>query len=130
MILLDTHVVVWLTADRGRLSEPAAEAIRRTSRAGKQVAITGSTLWEIAMLTQRGRLRFESSLSAYLRHVESMFTVLPLTGEVAERSTTLGEIYPRDPTDQIIGATALVHGLELVTRDDAIRASGQVRCIW
>ncbi len=82
------------------------------------------------MLARRGRLRLESTLAAYLQHIESAMIVLPLTSTIAERSTMFSDPYPRDPTDQLIGATALVHGLDLVTRDEAIRGSGQVRCIW
>jgi PIN domain nuclease of toxin-antitoxin system len=38
--------------------------------------------------------------------------------------------YPAGPTDRIIRATALVHGARPVTSDRAIRASGEVNCIW
>jgi len=30
----------------------------------------------------------------------------------------------------LIGATALVHGLQLVTRDEPIRDSGEVPVVW
>jgi PIN domain nuclease of toxin-antitoxin system len=38
--------------------------------------------------------------------------------------------YPKDPADRIIGATALVEGLELVTADAQIRSSQAVATVW
>jgi hypothetical protein len=36
----------------------------------------------------------------------------------------------RIQADRIIGATALVHGMSLVTRDERIRESGELPCAW
>jgi PIN domain nuclease of toxin-antitoxin system len=38
--------------------------------------------------------------------------------------------YPEDPADRIIGATALVEGLPLLTADREIRRSKAVQTIW
>ena len=38
--------------------------------------------------------------------------------------------YPKDPADRIIGATALVEGLSLLTADREIRRSKALRTIW
>ncbi len=130
MILLDTHVMVWMTADKRQLSPAAAAAIRASSRSGDGVAIASSTLWEIAMLSARRQLRLPGTLAEYLRYVESVFVVLPITGAVAERSILFSSGFPNDPTDRLIGATALVHGMSLVTKDGGIRASKEVECIW
>ena len=130
MILLDTHTAVWMTTDKNLLSPAAASLIRDTSRAGEGVCIAGSTLWEIAMITAKGGFRLPGTLRDYLRHLESIFVVLPITGAIAERAVQFSEHYPRDPADRLIGATAVAHELVLVTRDEKIRASGEVRCIW
>jgi PIN domain nuclease of toxin-antitoxin system len=44
-------------------------------------------------------------------------TVLPTTPEIAARAVSFPEPYPKDPQDRLIGATALVEGIELVTHD-------------
>jgi len=49
VILLDTHVVLWLTVKPERLSKAAARAIKRAERSDG-VAIASITLWEIAQL--------------------------------------------------------------------------------
>jgi PIN domain nuclease of toxin-antitoxin system len=130
MILLDTHVAVWMTTDKRLLSPTAAAAIRDTSRAGEGLAIASSTLWEIAMRSAENEIRLPSTLAEYLHFVESVFVVLPITGAIAERSTLFTGKFPKDPTDRLIGATAQVHGIRLVTKDKRIRASRQVDCVW
>jgi PIN domain nuclease of toxin-antitoxin system len=82
VILLDTHVAVWMTMDKRQLSPAAAEAIRHASRAGEGVAIADSTLWEVAMIAGRGGLRFPGTLREYLRHLESILAVLPITAAI------------------------------------------------
>lgn len=130
MILLDTHVAIWMTTDKQQLSPKAATAIRDASRDGGGVGIAGPSLWEVAMISAKGGFRLPSTLAEYLRYMESVFIVLPITGTIAERSVSFSQNYPRNPTDRLIGATALAHGLELVTKDAGIRSSGEVRCIW
>jgi PIN domain nuclease of toxin-antitoxin system len=130
MIVLDTQIVIWLTTDKRRLSHAAAECIRTTSRSSEEVAVASSTLWEIAMNFRKGGFRVPSSLLHYLQELERTLVVLPITAAIAERSMQFSENYPKDPTDRIIGATTVVHGARLVTKDRAIRASGEVNCVW
>ena len=130
MILLDTQVLLWLLTDKSRLSERAADAIREGSREGQGVAIAGHTLWEVAMVATRGRLKLRVPLADHLRRIEESFRVVPLNGAIAARSMLFTSNYPRDPADRIIGATAVVRGLPLITADEGIRASKEVECIW
>ena len=56
-------------------------------------------------------------------------SVRPLDARVASENTRLGTRMPKDPTDELIVATARVHGLRLVAADEAIRNSGTVQVI-
>jgi PIN domain nuclease of toxin-antitoxin system len=123
-------VAVWLTTDKHKLSTEAAKALRNASGEGKGVALASTSLWEIAMITARGGFRLPAPLGEYLGYLEAAFVVLPITSAIAERSISFTDKYPKDPSDRIIGATGLVHGLALVTADKKIRKSGEVRCIW
>ena len=82
------------------------------------------------MLITRKRVNVRTSLRDFLREVERNCSVLPVTSAIAERAVEFSERYPSDPTDRLIGATAVVHGLMLVTKDRAIRSSGEVNCVW
>jgi PIN domain nuclease of toxin-antitoxin system len=52
LILLDTHVVIWLADDVTRISKKAEAAIVEARRAGDGLAISGVTLLELAMLSK------------------------------------------------------------------------------
>lgn len=129
MILVDTQAVLWLSQADRRLSEVAKRTLAE-GRVEGNLAISDFTLREIAMLVSRRRVALPSSLGDYLTFVESLFKILPITPRIAERSVQFGPAYPNDPADQVIGATAIVHGLRLITSDAAIRASGEVNCVW
>lgn len=130
MILLDTHIVVWLTIEPRKLPRSIGKLVGESRAGDGGVAIADATLWELAMLTTQGRIRPAIPLGLYLRRVEGMFGVLPVTGTIAERAMQFSEGYPKDPMDRLIGAAASVHGVPLVTRDAGIRRSGEVKCIW
>jgi len=129
MILLDTQVVVWLALQPDFLSVAAAEAVR-AARTEDGVAISDKTLWEIAMMVSKRRIDAQGSAIDFLRATEQETFVLPIDSAVAERSMSFTPRFPRDPADRIIAATALIHGLDLVTSDEKIRKSGEVPCIW
>ena len=129
MILLDTHVVVWL-ADAPEMLSPRATGVIKRERRGTGLAIADKTLWELAMLLGRGKLTSTRSVQDFLREVEATFHVLPITADIAMRSIAFSDRYPKDPADRLIGATALAHNLSLITKDTALHASGEVQCIW
>ena len=130
MILADTQIVIWATIDPSRLSPKAAAALEKARLSGSGMGIASSTLWELAMAVTRGKIRPNATLSAYLQVVEKNFVVYPITAQIAETSMHFTANYPQDPADRIIGATALVHRLKLVTADEKILESGEVPCIW
>ncbi len=130
MILVDTHVVVWLAFDPGRLSRNAKTAIDDARRNGEGLAISDITLLELAVLEKKQRVKLEISLEAFLREVETRFIVLPITSRACARMSGLPATYPKDPADRVIGATALVEGLPLVTADREIRRSRALPTIW
>ena len=129
MILLDTHVLVWLTAEPGKLSKQARSAIRRAARAGG-IAISAITLWELAWLATHGRLETIGTVEDYVQEVTSRVAIRPITVKVAVLANQLPADYASDPCDRLIGATALAEGIALVTKDVKIRSCKQIRTIW
>ena len=131
MILLDTHVLVWLVVDEDRLSRPARSAIRR-ARASDGMAIADVTVWELAFLIARGILRTHSTIENTVHNfvTRSGANVKPITAEIAALATQFPDDYPKDPIDRLIGATARAEGIALVTGDEKIRSSSLLRTIW
>jgi PIN domain nuclease of toxin-antitoxin system len=130
VILVDTHVVLWLALEPERISKKAAAAIEETRFRGEGLAISDMTLLEIALAESKRRIQLNVSLETFLTEVESRFVVLPITGRVCMSAMGLPAAYPKDPADRVIGATALVEGIALVTADAEIRKSKVLRTIW
>ncbi len=131
MILLDTHAVVFLALEPERLSKAAVRAIRK-AQLKDGVAIASITLWEIAMLVDRGTVTVPGSTEAFLRDLchRPGLTVLDLSPEVAALSMQYPPVFPNDPADRIIAATARVNRLPLVTKDQRMEDSPLLRTIW
>ena len=130
MILVDTHVVVWLAFDQTQISSKARAAIEEARALRDGLAISDMTLWEVGTLAGRGRIQLGINLESFLRELEARFVVLPITSRACVRATSFPATYPKDPADRIIGATALVEGLSLITADREIRRSKLVPTIW
>jgi|SRR5580704_16026111 PIN domain nuclease of toxin-antitoxin system len=130
MILVDTHIVVWLAFDQAQLSKNARAAIDRARQDGEGLAISDITLLELTTLSRKRRIHLDVSLESFLSEVEARFVVLPISGRACVLALGLPATYPKDPADRIIAATALVEGLRLLTADREIRRSRAVRTIW
>jgi PIN domain nuclease of toxin-antitoxin system len=88
------------------------------------------TLVEIATLFGRRQFHLTLSLESFLDELERRFVVLPINARICARMLSLPAGYPKDPADRVIGATALVEGIGLVTADREIRRAKVVRTIW
>jgi len=130
VILVDTHVVVWLAFGQNQISKKARTAINDARKSADGLAISDITLLELATLVSKARIRLAISLESFLEEVEARFVVLPISGRACARAMALPASYPKDPADRIIGATALVEGLSLLTADREIRRSRAVQTIW
>lgn len=131
MILLDTHVLVWMVADEDRLSRRAKSAIQR-ARVSDGLSIADVTIWELAFLIARGAIRTHNTIENTVRNfvTRSGVNVKPITAEIAVLATQFSGDYPKDPIDRLIGATARAEGIALVTRDERIRSSPLLRTVW
>jgi len=130
LILVDTHVVLWLLSDPGLLSNAAKVAIDNARQNEDGLAVCGITLLEIATAYGKGRIAMAMSLESFLRDIEERFVVLPIGSRACARTLTLPASYPKDLADRIIAATALIEGLALVTADREIRRARAVKTIW
>ncbi len=129
MILLDTHVLVWL--DRGA-PELGPDARKHVDVALRDEALAVSTVsfWEIATLCRRGRLRIDLPLETWRRGLLNMsLHEVPLDAETALLAGGLSDLHG-DPADRMIVATAIQSGAMLVTADRKILDwTGSLRCL-
>lgn len=94
-------------------------------------ALSDISLWEVATLVERGRLRFRVPFAAWLEAAAHPRTVRvqSVTPAVAVELTKLPDTFHRDPADRVIVATCRAEGLSLLTRDRLIRRSRLVT-LW
>jgi PIN domain nuclease of toxin-antitoxin system len=130
LILLDTHVVIWLAQDYQRISPTAQSAIEHARKKDRGLAVSGIALVEIARLANHRRIHLTPDAETYLSEIERRFVVFPITANIALQAFELPASFPKDPVDRIIGATALVEDIPLLTADREIRKSRAVPTIW
>jgi PIN domain nuclease of toxin-antitoxin system len=129
VILLDTHILLYMAGDPKRLSTKARAAIRH-ARLNTGVAVATITLWELAWLAHNGRIQVLSSVESFVRETVARVILKPMTPEIAVLAVRLPATYPKDPADRLIGSTAIVEGMKLVTADQQIRRAKEVETIW
>ena len=125
MILLDTHMLIWMLVAPEKLSAKARKAIVAARREGP-LALSAISLWEIAWLVENGRIETDLRVDVFVKRCASYVEVLPITEAIAVRAVQFPKSFPADPQDRIIGATALVEGRRLLTADKLVVKSGLV----
>lgn len=116
-VLLDTHVVHWWSAEPERVSATAREALDGAD----ELAVAAVSWYELAWLARHERIVVSVPLRAWLRGLAGQLRTLPVTPEIAEAAVSLPASFPGDPADRLIYATAVEHGIELVSKDRAMR---------
>ncbi|HEV2960318.1 MAG TPA: PIN domain-containing protein [Candidatus Angelobacter sp.] len=96
MILLDTHVLLWMSADPKRLSHKAHDAIRR-ARENTGIAIATITLWELALLAERRRIHISGSVESFVYETVSRVILKPITPQIAALAVRLPASIPKIP---------------------------------
>ncbi|MGK6312589.1 type II toxin-antitoxin system VapC family toxin [Neorhizobium sp. DT-125] len=122
MILIDTHVLVWITSRNPKLGSRARDMLD-TGDAG-EVFVSAITPWEIALLDKKGRLPLGMEVSRWLDEVlgHPRIKLIPLEPAIAVESVRLPGDFHNDPADRIIVATARHLSVPLFTADEAILA--------
>jgi PIN domain nuclease of toxin-antitoxin system len=129
VILLDTHVLLWLAREPAKLSTKARDAIQAAHQEGG-VAISAMTLWELAWMATHGRVATAGTVEAFVESISSRTSVRPITAKIAVLANQLPASYSTDPCDRLIGATALAEGIALVTKDRNIRSCKDIKTLW
>lgn len=130
MILLDTHVVVWLFLDPSRLSRPAHDAILQARIDREPLGYSPISVYEIVYAARRGRLPLVSGAEEFIRGFEKRLAAIAFTPAIAQRAASLPEPFHGDPMDRMIAATAIEQGCALITCDERIRSAKVCETIW
>ena len=125
MILLDTHVLVWLDEGNSRLGADTLLHINSALASGT-LAVSAISFWEIAMLVRKNRLEMQLDPGIWRNDLlNSGLREIPMDGAIGIRAAELSRFHG-DPADRIIVATALQIAATLVTADQKILGWGEL----
>jgi PIN domain nuclease of toxin-antitoxin system len=118
--LLDTQTWLWLALEPQRLRREVAECLRDPNN---ELWLSPISVWEVLLLAEKKRIEIGAEPVAWVRKaLESrLFREARLSYEVAMESRLI-DLPHQDPADRFIAATAIVHGLTLITSDQHLIA--------
>jgi PIN domain nuclease of toxin-antitoxin system len=126
-VLLDTHVLLFWLSGSGSLTAVQERAVSAASP-DAPLLVSDISLWEVAMLSSRGRIALRLPLRDWLEAAVAPPLVrrVSISPAVAAEAASFPASFPRDPADRIIVASARVAGASLATQDQRIIDSGVV----
>ena len=121
MILLDTHVLLWLANGDQRLGPESRAAADLAVRAN-ELTVSAFSFWEAAMLVEKRRLLLDRLLDELRDHVIQIgIREVAVSGAMGILAARLNGLHG-DPADRIIAATAMTLDATLVTADRSLLA--------
>ena len=128
MLLLDTHVLLWLVDQQDALSASVKTAL---SANAENLFVSSITGFEVAIKSERGALVLPLPPDQWVSDALRLHGIeeVHVTAEIGARSAMLPNIH-RDPCDRIIVATALKHTMTIVTKDAILPRYPGVKTLW
>ncbi|MEA3348588.1 MAG: type II toxin-antitoxin system VapC family toxin [Pseudomonadota bacterium] len=121
MILLDTHVLVWLDEGNSRLGVHSRDIIDK-ALLQDHLAVSAISFWEIAMLVGKKRLEIKMDLQVWrLELLGNGLQEITMHGFMAIQAANLADFHG-DPADRMIVSSALANSATLITADEKILA--------
>jgi PIN domain nuclease of toxin-antitoxin system len=115
-LLLDTHVWIWSMSKPEKLAPKVRRALEKP---GQQLWLSPVSAWEVALLVEKGRMRIEGHLEAWLPKAVARFQEAPVSHDIAAAFADI-RLPHGDPADRLLLATARVLHLTLVTADERL----------
>ena len=110
------------------MSPAAAQALSDAD----ELAVAAISWYELAWLAEHERINVTVPLRSWLDRLAAQVRTLSLTPAIAGTAVSLPSSFPGDPADRLIYATAIEHGLRLVTKDRRLRSHRHPRplALW
>ena len=126
-LLLDTHAFLWFISGDARLSKDARLSIENE---GNQIFVSAGTLWEIAIKTSLGRLKFSGGFKDLISDQLRLngFNILPITPSHLDIVVALPFLH-RDPFDRLLIAQAKAESWAIISAD-VVLDSYEVTRLW
>jgi PIN domain nuclease of toxin-antitoxin system len=110
--------VHWWAAEPQKISRRAARALSEAD----ELVIAAITWFELAWLAEHERIMLTIPVRSWLEQLAARIRTIPLTPAIAATAVSLPSSFPGDPADRLIYATAIEHGVRLITKDRRLRS--------
>lgn len=119
-VILDTHILIWYV--EGIILTKHQIDIIDEAKSNNKLFISPISIWEIAMLANKGKIVFSMDINDWINNVISIpgINVAELSIPVLVLSTSLPNYEHKDLADRIIMATSRSCGFHLMTFDQKI----------
>ncbi|MBI4284339.1 MAG: PIN domain-containing protein [Chloroflexi bacterium] len=127
LYVIDTHPLVWYLEDSPKLSPLARHAFDEIEHGNALGIVPTIVLAEIIHLSDRKRIPIgiEETIASLQQAASFGIVSLDLAVILLMTSLKTYELH-----DRVIVATAISFGASLVTKDEHIRKSSAVVCVW
>ena len=126
--VVDTHALAWFISEDKRLSARAAEILSQAEAGEVQVLIPTLVLAELTHIAQKKRVKV--TIEELLEKINQGdgFTIVSFDFPIFQVMLQLPENW--DIHDRIIAATASYYQAILITRDEMLRDSSELKTVW
>ncbi len=117
-----------MVAEPHRVSRRAAAALDQAD----ELVVVAISWFELAWLARHERIVVTVPTRSWLEGLAAQVRTIGVTPAIADTAVARPSSLPGDPADRLIFGTAIEHGLQLVTKDRAIRDHTHPRsvAIW
>jgi len=128
VIVLDTHAWIWWVSEPAKLGRVARQEIHRA----KKIGVPAICCLEVATLAARNRITLDRPPLQWLHDALALPRVdlLAITPAVAVKAAELPALFPGDPADRLVAATAILESALLITKDVRMHKAAIVRTAW
>ncbi len=129
--LLDTHAWIWWNMHPQKLSVKVHSLISEPEQY-EELLLSAISPWEFSKLIEKKLIGLSCEPEEWLNQALDMpkLRLVPLSPNLAYRSTVLPQTFHGDPADQIIVATAREENATVLTSDKNFKQYRHVRTLW
>ena len=125
--LLDTHIWLWSLLEPDKLDENIVQVLENKNN---ELFISPITVWETLILAEKNKIELSPSPNEWIGEAlkRSPVKEVKLSHSIAIKSREI-ELPHKDPADRFIAATAWDNNLILITKDEILNKSKQIRLL-
>ena len=129
--IADTHAALWYLFSDSRLGRAASDFIEATIANGDHIGVSAISLAEMIYLIEKKRIpgRALEDVLAAIADPMRVLQEVPLDAGIVVKMKEVPRDEIPDLPDRIISATALFHGVPILSRDRRIHLSA-IKTIW